>query len=128
MGGRTARNWDSAKDFDQFYQFFSDEKNPYHKYWKDIPWGVGAWGTYEKSFSGTEALTTDDRITYVNHLVDALNNPKKYPKIKASIWYDNLMSTIIEKKEDLERDDQFRKNYPQLSGSPEMAPTMKKYF
>merc|ERR1712046_284538 len=111
--GQVTKNWDSAKDFDEFYNYFSDTTNDHHKYWKDIPWGIGAWGTYEYTFTRSQAIKKEDRIAYIQHITDALTNPKKYPKIKASIWFDNFESTIIEKPEDLERDDTFRKNYPE---------------
>lgn len=92
--GKFAQDWDVRSMFDWFYNYFSDESNPHHQYWKDIPWGVGAWGTLQCFWGGKEDIPLDSRKFWIKNFTEILENQEKYPKIKASIWFDSLESII----------------------------------
>lgn len=91
--GETSKHWDSKYHFDWFYKYFSDETNPSYHIWKDIPWGIGAWGSLQMNWHKTRNLTHEDRQAYIKQITEAQEDPK-HPKMKASIWFDSLESII----------------------------------
>jgi len=72
--GKSSKNWDSRTSLKWFYEYFSDKTNPKYNVWKDIPLGIGAWGsvqlTTKKKTAATENLNIDDRKTFINNLTD----------------------------------------------------------
>jgi len=72
--GDRPKNWDSRPSLKWFYKYFSDKTNPKYNAWKDIPWGIGAWGSLQLSTKlnteFTKDLKIDDRKTFINHLTD----------------------------------------------------------
>ena len=86
---------------------------------KDIPWGVGAWGTMNQTFGDpahgypSKAIPAADRQLCLEQMMAVFEDRASYPKLKASIYFDSLNSMISP--------------YTNSTfGSPELAPTLKR--
>lgn len=131
--GKSSKNWDSSPSLKWFYEYFTDEKNPKYNAWKDIPQGIGAWGSLQLNTKDktkfTRNLKAKDRKTFINNLTDDQESGK-YPKIKAAIWFDSLESIIT--KVDPKQIRHYNRsvfglNQPGI-GSPHMVPTITRYL
>ena len=127
--GQKMIHWDSKANFDWFYDYFSDESNPNYDLWKDIPWGIGAWGSNQMIWKKTRDLKPEERRLYINNVTEAIENHEKYPKIKASIWFNSLESIIT--KEDPTEIKFYADNYPDTKlelGSSHLMGTILNYL
>ena len=88
--------------YDNFEASFADVPA-----WKDIPWGLGAWGSNDTYWSGV--IPQADREDCINSVREDLEGGQ-YSRYKAAVYFNSLESRI-----DKER-------------SPEMLPTFKKYL
>ena len=55
--------------------------------WKDIPWGLGAWG-----IEATQKIT-QDKIDCLNGIKE-IQESGDYPKLRASIYFNSLAGRI----------------------------------
>ena len=93
VGAPAQSNPDSKAMIDWFYNFFENDAKPIMK---NATLGIGAWGTnYEDSAPKEyrKPIPTADRERYIKGVQEVLESGS-YPRIKASIYFDSLYSTI----------------------------------
>ena len=85
---------------------------------KEIPWGVGAWGTMNATFGAppkypSKAIPIDDRRLCLEQMMAVFDDRESYPNLKAAIYFNSLNSMISP--------------YANSTfGYPELAPTLQK--
>merc|ERR1711953_181615 len=87
--GNIKANWQSSEHL----KFWNDLLSKHSKF-KDLPWGVGAWGTnYQSNSAPPTPLNTADRATFISEVTSAIE-ANQYPNIKAYVYFDSLYSLI----------------------------------
>merc|ERR1712137_763458 len=75
----------NCKDMlNQLYEKFSD--------YSHLPWGLGAWGTNNRTFQG-KAIPTKDRVRCLTQTQSAFHT-NKYPNLRASVYFNSQKSQV----------------------------------
>lgn len=109
-----------ADMLDQLYSRFSNGK------YDHIPWGLGAWGTMNQTY-GSKDIPTEDRVQCIQQVQTAFNSgnaANKYPKLKASVYFNSLSSTLSSTDDDPALVEAFR-NFQNHGASPSTTTRVK---
>lgn len=80
---------DCLGNFDKIYQYL--DSAPETAPWKDLPWGLGAWGSPMMQYTPFE-----DKVICIDGTRQNLEDRERYPKMKASISFNSLTSRVDE--------------------------------